>query len=138
MPARDVYHQAVKFALIKDGWTILAEDYVLQYGEDKVYADIAAEQTIAAQKQGRKIIVEVKSFLGRSFINDLEGAVGQYVIYRDILEETNSDFKIYLAITKAVYKNNFQRKLAQTILKRNQINLLIIEPENEVIEQWIE
>ncbi|HBE34791.1 MAG TPA: XisH protein [Cyanobacteria bacterium UBA11368] len=138
MPARDVYHQAVKFALIKDDWTILAEDYVLQYGEDKVYADIAAEQTIAAQKQGRKIIVEVKSFLGRSFINDLEGAVGQYVIYRDILEETNSDFKIYLAITKAVYKNNFQRKLAQTILKRNQINLLIIEPENEVIEQWIE
>ncbi|MFB2980725.1 element excision factor XisH family protein [Microseira sp. BLCC-F43] len=95
MPARDVYHQAVKFAPIKDGWTILAEDYVLQYGEDKVYADIAAEQTIAAQKQGRRIIVEVKSFLGRSFINDLEVAVGQYVIYRDILEETNSDFKIY-------------------------------------------
>lgn len=138
MPARDVYHQAVKFALIKDGWTILAEDYILQYGEDKVYADIAAEKAIAAQKQGRRIIVEVKSFLGRSFINDLEGAVGQYVIYRDILEETGSDFKIYLAITKGVYKSNFQRKLAQLIVKRNQVNLLIIEPENEAIEQWIE
>ncbi|MFB2980724.1 element excision factor XisH family protein [Microseira sp. BLCC-F43] len=45
---------------------------------------------------------------------------------------------LYLAITKAVYKNNFQIKLAQTILKRNQVNLLIIEPENEAIEQWIE
>ncbi|MUG94507.1 hypothetical protein F7734_19850 [Scytonema sp. UIC 10036] len=35
----------------------------------------------SAEKQGRKILVEVKSFLGRSFVNDLEQAVGQYVIY---------------------------------------------------------
>ena len=86
MPAKDIYHDAVKQALVNDGWLILAEDYVLEYGGDKLYADIAAEKTLAAERQGQKIIVEVKSFLGRSFINDLEGAVGQYIIYRNILQ----------------------------------------------------
>ena len=40
MPARDVYHSAMKAALIKDGWIILAEDYALEYGEDRLFADI--------------------------------------------------------------------------------------------------
>jgi XisH protein len=138
MPAKDVYHDAVKSALIKEGWIILAENYVLEYGEDKLYADLAAEKAIAAQKQERRIIVEVKSFLGRSFFNDLEGAVGQYVIYRDILEETRSDFEIYLAITGGTHRSYFQKKLAQMVIKRNQVNLLVVNPEREEIEEWIE
>ncbi|ESA34139.1 hypothetical protein N836_17990 [Leptolyngbya sp. Heron Island J] len=77
MPAKDLYHDAVRFALIKDGWVILAEDYSLEYGGDRLYVDIAAEKPIVAEKQGNKILVEVKSFLGRSFFNDLERAVGQ-------------------------------------------------------------
>jgi hypothetical protein len=88
MPAKDTYHNAVRFALVKDGWEILTEDYSLEYGGERLYVDIAAEKSIcskqqrfaiAAEKQGQKILVEVKSFLGRSFINDLEQAVGQYI-----------------------------------------------------------
>jgi hypothetical protein len=137
MPAKDIYHDAVRFALVKDGWKILAEDYSLEYGGDRLYVDIAAEKAIAAEKQGKKILVEVKSFIGRSFFNDLEQAVGQYVIYRDILIETELDFELYMAITKGVHNGNFQRKLAQMIIERNQVNLLIIDAESEVIEQWI-
>ena len=88
MPAKDIYHNAVRVALVKDGWEILTEDYTLEYGGDRLYVDIAAEKSIAAEKQGQKILVEVKSFLGRSFIHDLEQAVGQYVVYRDVLIET--------------------------------------------------
>jgi hypothetical protein len=29
--AKDIYHEAVKNTLIKDGWTILADSYFLQY-----------------------------------------------------------------------------------------------------------
>ena len=137
MPAKDIYHNAFKSALIKDGWNILAEDYILAYGSDRLYADLAAEKSIAAQKQDYKILVEVKSFLGRSFIHDLEQAVGQYVIYQNILSETNADFDLYLAITTGTYKSNFQRELARMIVRRNSVKLLIIDPENEVIEQWI-
>lgn len=77
MPAKDVYHTTVKQALLKDGWQILKEDYALEYGGDNLYADIAAEKSLVAQRLNQKILVEVKSFLGRSFINDLELAVGQ-------------------------------------------------------------
>ena len=138
MPAKDIYHDAVRFALIKDDWEILTDNYRLEFGGDRLYVDIAAEKSITAQKQNRKILVEVKSFLGRSFINDLENAVGQYIIYRDILTETNSEFNLYLAITKGIYQSNFQRKLARTIITRNQVNLLIFDAQNEEIDRWIE
>ena len=137
MPAKDIYHNAVRFALVKDGWNILTEDYTLEYGGDRLYVDIAAEKSIAAEKQGQKILVEVKSFLGRSFINDLEQAVGQYVVYRDILLETELDFELYLAITQGIYKSYFQRQLTQMIINRNQVKLLIVDAESEVIVQWI-
>ena len=137
MPAKDIYHDAVRFALIKDDWNILAENYTLEYGGDHLYVDIAAEKSIAAEKNGQKILVEVKSFVGRSFFNDLENAVGQYIIYRDILDETTSDFNLYLAISRGTYQSNFQRQLARMIINRNQVKLLIFDVENEVIEQWI-
>ena len=96
MPAKDLYHNAVRFALVKDGWKILAEDYSLEYGGDRLYVDIAAEKSILAEKKNRKILVEVKSFLGRSFFNELENAIGQYILYRDILVEKQSDFELEL------------------------------------------
>jgi hypothetical protein len=34
-----------------------------------VYADLAAERPIAAEKGGMKIAVEIKSFIGKSWIN---------------------------------------------------------------------
>ncbi len=128
----------MRFALVKDGWEILTEDYTLEYGGDRLYVDIAAEKSLAAEKQGQRILVEVKSFLGRSFINDLEQAVGQYVVYRDVLVETALDFELYLAITQGTYKSYFQRQLAQMIINRNQVKLLIVDAENEVIVEWID
>lgn len=137
MPAKDIFHDTVKNALINDGWTIIDENYTLEYEGDKVYADLAAEKIFAVEKQEQKIIVEVKSFLGRSFISDLESAIGQYILYRDILCETGSPFQIYLAVSKGVYEGGFQKKLAQMLLKRNQVNLLVFDANTEVIEQWI-
>src|SRR5579871_3102116 len=88
MPADDIIHDSVKTALIKDGWTITADPYTLDYEGEKLYADLAAERPIAAEREGVKIVVEIKSFLGSSLIKDLEAAVGQYEIYRDILQAT--------------------------------------------------
>ena len=137
MPAKDIYHDGVKQALIKDGWLIVAENYVLKYGGDKVYPDIAAEKSIAAELQGRKIIVEVKSFLGRSFMNDLDGAVGQYIIYRNILQAQQSEYELYLAITSRVYSSGFQKKISQLIVENNRVKLLVFDPGSEVVERWI-
>ena len=76
MPAKDIYHETVKNPLIKDGWTITHDPLVLRWGTNDVYVDLGAEQLLAAEKRGQKIAVEIKSFVGRSDVDDLEKALG--------------------------------------------------------------
>ncbi|EAW34826.1 hypothetical protein L8106_18272 [Lyngbya sp. PCC 8106] len=52
MPAKDLYHDAVKKALIKDGWVITDDPYFIKYEDAELYADLAAEKPIAAERQG--------------------------------------------------------------------------------------
>lgn len=94
MPAKDIYHDVVKNALIKDGWTITADPYYIIYGKLRLVADLGAESPLSAQKGDDKIVIEVKSFLNPSFIYDLERAVGQYIIYRNYLKRTAPDHQI--------------------------------------------
>ncbi|MFB2937120.1 element excision factor XisH family protein [Aerosakkonemataceae cyanobacterium BLCC-F154] len=42
-----------------------------------------------------------------------------------------------MAIPADIYHNNFQTPLAQLMLQTAQINLLIFDPIQEVIRQWI-
>lgn len=63
MPAKDIYHQRVKNALIKAGWRITRDTYQIKFREIKLYADLAARAMFAAQRDEQQIIVEVKSFL---------------------------------------------------------------------------
>ena len=48
---------------------------------------IGAERLISAERGLQRIVVEVKSFVGQSDVKDLEQALGQYVLYRQILNE---------------------------------------------------
>ena len=44
MPQRDVYHEAVKQALIDDGWTITHDPYYITFGERRGFVDLGAER----------------------------------------------------------------------------------------------
>lgn len=70
-------------------------------------------------------------------MRDLEEAVGQYIIYRNLLEALESDYDIYLAINQRVYITFFEKKAIQLIVQQNQIRLIVVNIENEVITQWI-
>jgi hypothetical protein len=85
MPAKDLYHDAVKNALIKDKWLIIADPYIIKYEDTELYADLAAEKPIAAERQGEKIVVEIKSFVGKSQMYDFHNALGQYIVYRNLI-----------------------------------------------------
>lgn len=85
MPAKDIYHDCVKNALIKDGWKITDDPLSLKIGKKDIFIDLAAEKLLAAEKQGKKIAVEVKSFIGISEVEDLKNALGQYILYEKIL-----------------------------------------------------
>lgn len=101
--AKDLIHDAVKKALKNDGWTVTHEQYSVRYKTLKLTVDLAAERTIAAERAGRKIAVEVKSFLSPSPVQDLKLAFGQYVVYLGILEVIEPERKLYLAVNHTVY-----------------------------------
>lgn len=136
--ARDIFHDTVKLALQKDGWTITHDPYRLRYGIADVYIDLAAEEAIAAEKAGRKIAVEVKSFISGSAISEFHTALGQFLNYRIALEASDEPDRIlYLAVPDDVYQTFLKFEPAKTVIDRYDIRLIIYNPDQEVIEQWI-
>jgi hypothetical protein len=98
MPAKDIYHDTVKNALIKDGWTITHDPFTLEFKSVHLFADLAAEKAIDVEQVERAIVVEIKTFNSLSLITELEKAIGQYNIYRLFLKLNNNDRKLFLAI----------------------------------------
>ncbi len=136
MAAKDIYHNVVKIALEKDGWTITNDPLRLTIGSRSVYVDLGAEKLFAAEKEGRKIAVEVKSFVNPSPVNDLENALGQYILYSKILEEEQPERVIYLAIPVNVFRDIFSEPIGQILLRKTDLRLLVFNPKEEVIVQW--
>ncbi|MCM0594172.2 MAG: element excision factor XisH family protein [Gloeotrichia echinulata CP02] len=137
VPAKDIYHNTVKFALQKDGWTITHDPFPLQIGKKRLSADLGAERLISAEKGTQRIVVEVKSFVGQSDVKDLEQALGQYVLYRQILNEVGSDRSLYLAVSRPTFNSVFTIELGQMLLKNKIIKLIVFDDESEAIVQWI-
>lgn len=137
MPARDLYHDAVKAALIKDSWAILADLYRIQYKDVDLYADLAAEQPIAAEREGQKIVVEIKSFVGRSLMTDFHLAMGQYKVYQMLLEETAPEYDLYLAIDDITYQNFFKREGIVFLVRASQLKIFVVDIDQQEIVQWI-
>ena len=137
--AKDAIHDAVKNALIKDGWTILREQVHLSFGELEGYVDIAAQRLpIMAVRDNHQLLVEVKSFSGRSFMRQLQQAIGQYTLYRDMIELSGLTHHLVLAISDFVYDTYFARPATTLIMHRHRISLLVVQIESEEIFKWIE
>ncbi len=126
MPARDLYHNAVKSALIKDNWEIVSDPYRIQYKDVDLYADLAAERPIAAERAGQKIVVEIKSFVGRSLMSDFHLTLGQYKVYEMLFEETAPEYDLYLAIDDITYNNFFRREGIEFLVRSSQIKFFVV------------
>lgn len=136
--AKDVFHDTVKTALEKNGWIVTHDPYRLRYGIVDVYIDLAAEEAIAAEKEGVKIAVEVKSFVSGSKISEFHTALGQFLNYRVALESSDEPERVlYLAVPKDVYQSFLRFEPAITVIKRYEIFLITYDSNREVIEQWI-
>ncbi|NEN98914.1 MAG: fatty-acid oxidation protein subunit alpha [Moorea sp. SIO1F2] len=136
--AKDVFHQQVKNALIKDGWNITHDPLTIRIGEAvKLQIDLAAEIAIAAERDAEKIAVEIKSFIGDSDISTFHTALGQYLNYCQALEELEPERIVYLAIPYETYQDFFQLSFIQRALRRYQVKLMIYDPKLEEIRQWI-
>ena len=135
--ARDTYHDAVRRALEKEGWTITDEQYKFSTGEASFEIDLFAEKLIVAERGNDKIAVEVKSFRSQSPMNKFHEAVGQYDNYLFALEEYAPKRILYLALPIDLWETFFQKPFVQLVISRKRMRLIIYDQNAETIEKWI-
>ncbi len=136
MPRKDLYHALVVTALESAGWTVTDDPLHLAFGGQDLYVDLGAERLLGARKGSLRIAVEVKSFVGKSAVNDLENAVGQYNIYRDILAEGQADRLLYLALPRRTYKQIFKNEFGRIIAQRQRLLLVVFQEKKGGLE-WL-
>ncbi len=137
MPKRDLFHEAVKNGLIKEGWTITDDSLTFRIDGINISIDLGAEKVIGAEKDGKKIAVEVKSFISPSPLTDFHTALGQFLTYRLFLEEEEPDRQIYLAVPEDTYNFFFQKDIIQKSVKINELKIIVYDSLSEEIDLWI-
>ena len=137
MPARDIYHQPVIRALEKAGWRITHDPYRIVVGQKNLFVDLGAERVIAAEREGKRIAVEVKSFAGPSEVHELEEALGQYLLYAPFLRAQEPDRLLYLAVSREVWHNLFEEPIGRGVLSEYRLLLIVFDINTEEISQWI-
>jgi len=138
MAAKDLFHDAVKHALLKEHWQITADPLIIKIERVKFEIDLAAEKVFAAEKAGRKIAVEIKSFLNPSAITDFHSALGQFLNYRLALQMNEPNRTLYLAVPNDTFESFFQERFTKEAVKLYQVKLIIYDPLGEVIIEWKE
>ncbi|MBF2089142.1 MAG: XisH family protein [Synechococcales cyanobacterium K44_A2020_017] len=134
--AKDLFHESVKTALIKEGWTITKDPLTIRIDRVKLEIDLAAEKVFAAERDGQKIAIEVKGFIQPSVISDFHTALGQFLNYRLALEMTDPDRILYLAVPEDISNNFFQERFVQAAIKSYVLKLLVYNPSKEEIILW--
>lgn len=137
MPRKDFYHETVKRALQRDGWTITADPLNLPFGSTRLECDLAAEKMVAT-KGLVEIAVEVKNFRKEEQmnVNELKNSLGQYQLYDVILSTEHPNHRLYLAISEQAYKTVFSDPVIQVIINRNNMGLIIFDSTTETIVTW--
>jgi hypothetical protein len=137
MPAKDLHHEIVKEALIKEGWNITHDPFRIKWGKRDFYVDLGAELILAAEKENEEIAVEIKTFGGKSPMNDLENALGQYVLYLKLMEETNPTRVLYLAASSDAFSDVFDDPVGKLMIQKLNLRILIFDINTRTITQWI-
>ncbi|HEY9848807.1 MAG TPA: XisH family protein [Leptolyngbyaceae cyanobacterium] len=137
MSAKDLFHDVVKKALQKEGWKITHDPLTIPITRTtNMYIDLGAEKIIAADRDGQKIAVEIKTFLTTSELYEFHLAVGQYINYRYALEDREPERILYLAVPLEIYDDFFTMPFVQKVIEGSQINLLIYDVQREEISLW--
>ena len=146
MPQRDAIHNIIRQALIKEGWEITDDPYVISYGERFLFIDLAARldvlngiagRFIGARRGSSRIAVEIKEFRGNSAIADLEQAIGQYVLYRLLLEQVDRERELYLAVADTTFDGIFSEPIGELVMRELPMKLLIVDVKAVEVKRWI-
>jgi len=138
MSAKDKYHDLLKQALLNEDWKITHDPYVIGLQGVNYQIDLGAEKVIAAEKENKKIAIEVKSFLKESIVSEYHTALGQFLNYRIGLEEIEAERILYLAIPDLVYERFLKLPIILKSIKIYQIKLIIYDVKIKSLLKWID
>lgn len=111
---------------------ITDDPLTLSYGGRNRNVDLGAERlAIGAERFRHRIGVEVLSFLGPSVILDLQQALGQYEMYRTVLDETEPDRTVYLALPRRVREGLLAEQLGSLLVSRLGLKLMVFDEMQE-------
>lgn len=137
MPALDSCHQQMVNALIKAGWNVNTAPVYLRAEKLVAIPDIQATLNNGSVQQ--IIVVEVKCFLDERLDQDeLYRAIGQYLVYRQVLRTRQLDIPLYLAIAIQVYQRLFVKQVVNAIIHESRLKLIVVDLEREEVIQWLE
>jgi XisH protein len=136
--ARDKFHQEVKEALQNEGWHITHDPLYLKIGKMPIHIDMGAQRIFGAEKEGKKIAVEVKTFSMPSFVAGFHEAVGKYVVYREAMLELQENRTLYLAIPEDAYEEYGGEILVQRVFNTYQFKIIVYEPITKIIKSWLD
>jgi XisH protein len=138
LPALDQCHEQIVRALQKAGWTVDDYPYVLPItNHRRLFVDIHARRYESASPQSI-IVVEVKCFSDpKSELQELYTAIGQYLIYRSLLNRKGMGDRLYLAIPTHAYPEGIFGQLAAPLIQEFGIKMMVVDVISEVIEQWL-
>ena len=139
MSAKDLFHDNARTALEKDGWIITKDPLFLNLTKQfSINIDLGGQKLLSAEKDTRKIAVEIKSFVGKSAVSEFHMAVGQFLNYSLALEQLEPERVLYLAVPSDVYQDFFTDSFVQAVLERYQIKVLVFHVKKEEIILWKE
>lgn len=135
MPTLDTCHTEIVNALKKVGWKTSAKPAYIDIEQFKpIFIDIWAWREVDSEIQ--RIYVEVKCFPNQT-ADEMYTALGQYSLYRAILDQAQIFDSLYLAIPRTIHSTMFD-ELILGICTRLGIKLLVVDIEYEEIASWIE
>ena len=121
----------------KDGWTITHDPLTLKWGKKDMFVDLGAERLLSAERSGDRIAVEIKTFRSLSELADLEQTLGQFVLYRGVLQRTDPDRELYVAVADQVWHDVFDEPLGRLMIEDLRLKLCVFDEQQEVIVRWI-
>lgn len=116
---RDIVHDLVKNALIKDGWRITHDPFPIEFGLRKVYADLGADKLLGAEK------------------TELERALGQFVLYKSWLARSKPERVLFIALGQDIYDELFRDIAGEVLIEDYALKIIVVDMEREEIVRWI-
>ncbi len=70
-------------------------------------------------------------------VADLEQAIGQYVLYRLLLNKVDPERELYLAVTDIIYDEIFSEPIGELVINDLPLRLIVVDPEQTEVREWI-